>query len=218
MGNHIIIAVDGTAASGKGTLARKLAETYNGAWLDTGLLYRFVALKGTETSIAVKAAQDLANHFSLNMLTDESLRGETASRGASVVAAIPEVRQALVNVQKNFAQTLPEGRQCTVLDGRDIGTVIAPDAQIKFFVDADVTERAKRRTNELHSLGKSDSYEAVLEAMRQRDARDITRAVAPTIAAPDAYHIDTTSTNIPAMLEMAQAHIVAIAPELRSAV
>lgn len=214
MGNHIIIAVDGTAASGKGTLARLLAETYNGAWLDTGLLYRYVALQGLEPETAVKAAQDLAANFSLELLNDPALRGEAASQGASVVAAIPEVRQALVNVQKKFADTLPDGYQCTVLDGRDIGTVIAPHAQIKFFVTADVTERAKRRTKELQSLGKSDSYEAVLEAMRQRDARDITRAVAPTVAAPDSYHIDTTSTGITEMLEMAMTHIGTIVPEL----
>jgi len=216
MSNHVIIAVDGTAASGKGTLAKKLAETYNGAWLDTGLLYRYVGLQSRDVEAAIEAAYDFAAHFSLDLLDNPALRGEAASQGASIVAAVPEVRQALVNLQKSFAQTLPEGRQCTVLDGRDIGTVIAPQAAIKFFVDADVTERAKRRTKELQSLGKSDSYEAVLEAMRQRDARDITRAVAPTVAAPDSYHIDTTSTGIAEMLELAKAHIAAICPELRA--
>lgn len=214
MSDHPIIAVDGTAASGKGTLARLLSETYNGAWLDTGLLYRWVGLNQGNDPVA--AALQLAETFDLSLLSGPELRSEDASQGASKVAAIPEVRAALIDIQKNFAQTLPEGRVCVVLDGRDIGTIIAPQAQIKFFVDADVTERAKRRHKELQSTVNSASYEAVLEAMRQRDARDTTRAVAPTVAAPDAKFIDTTHTGIADMLDMAMAHIVAVYPGLRA--
>lgn len=215
MSAHPIIAVDGTAASGKGTLARLLAETYNGAWLDTGLLYRWVGLhKGDDPAAA---ALELVKIFDLNLLIDPALRSEEASQGASIVAAIPAVRAALIDLQKSFAQTLPEGLNCVILDGRDIGTIIAPEAPIKFFVDADVTERAKRRHKELQSTPNSVSYEAVLEAMRQRDARDTTRAVAPTVAAPDAKFIDTTQIGIADMLETAMAHIAAVYPGLKVA-
>ncbi len=212
MNNHPIIAVDGTAASGKGTLARLLAEAYNGAWLDTGLLYRWVGVRAETPEQAIELAHQLAEGFTIDRLKDADLRSEKASVGASVYGAIPEVRAALMDIQKNFGKTLPPGRSCVVMDGRDIGTIIAPQAQIKFFVDADVTIRAERRTKELQSGGKEARYEAVLEAMRQRDARDINRETAPTVAAPDACLIDTTHVGIAEMLEKAKGHIAKVCP------
>lgn len=216
MRTHIVIAVDGTAASGKGTLARKLAELYNMAWLETGLLYRWVGYYAESVPHAVELAHELAENFDPAMLEGQELRGESASNKASLYSAAPEVREALINLQKSFVATLPKGRQAVILDGRDIGTVIAPDAEIKFFVDADVSERAKRRHKELQSQGKSTSYEAVLEAMRQRDARDIGRDVAPTVAAPDAYLIDTTNLDIAAVVAKAREHIEKASPELKA--
>lgn len=216
MPTHTLIAIDGTAASGKGTLARKLAALYNAAWLETGLLYRWVGYYAESPSHAVELAHELAKNFDPSMLEDAPLRDETASNKASLYSALPAVREALVNLQKSFGNSPPEGKQAVIMDGRDIGTVIAPQAQVKFFVDADVTERAKRRAKELHSQGKSTSYEAVLEAMRQRDARDIGRDVAPTIAAPDAYHIDTTHLDVAGMTAKAVEHIAKTCPELRA--
>lgn len=216
MRQHAVITVDGTAASGKGTLARLLAEAYNGAWLDTGLLYRWVGYRADSRERAIELAQDLAASFDLDMMKDPELRGERASDGASLYSSIAEVRNALTALQRHFADTLPDGRNLVVMDGRDIGTVIVPDAPIKFFVTADIEIRAQRRTKELQSTSNSASYEAVLEAMRQRDARDINRAVAPTVAAPDACLIDTSVMGIPEMLDLAKAHIALKVPELRA--
>ena len=216
MRQHPVITVDGTAASGKGTLARMLAEAYNGAWLDTGLLYRWVGYRADSAERAIELAQALGAGFELEMMADPALRSEKASDGASLYSSIPEVRSALTAVQRYFADTLPAGRNVVVMDGRDIGTVIVPDAPIKFFVNADLELRAQRRTKELQSSSNSASYEAVLEAMRQRDARDINRVVAPTVAAPDACLIDTTNLGVAEMLEQAKAHIALKVPELRA--
>lgn len=211
---HTIITIDGTAASGKGTLAKALAKKFDGAYMDTGLLYRAVGINSETAEQAIKNAHAFAQNFDVTDLDNPSLRSEKASQGASIAAAIPEVRQALLKLQKDFAYTKPLNKKCVVLDGRDTGTVIAPDAHIKFFVDAKVEERAKRRTKELQSNDKSDSYEAVLEAMRQRDARDISRKTAPTLPAPDALVLDTTHMGVDIMVDKAVEHIKSIAPDL----
>lgn len=189
-----IIAIDGTAASGKGTLAKRLAEHLGFAVLDTGLLYRRVALtlirQGLPTD-SREAAIAAAKSLDPSTLDDPDLRGAEAGRGASVVGAIPEVRTALYDFQRNFPATC--GRAGAILDGRDIGTVIFPEAPIKFYVDADVAIRAQRRHKELLAKGETIAYETVLADMKERDARDSARPDAPMKPAPDAVLIDTTA-------------------------
>jgi cytidylate kinase len=191
----MIIAIDGPAASGKGTIARRLAAHYGLPHLDTGLLYRAVARAlldfdhplGDETA-AVRAAQALDRSH----LDETRLRGREMGEAASVVAALPAVRAALVDWQRAFARR-PEG---AVLDGRDIGTVICPDAPVKIFVTATPEERARRRFKELAGRGESVIFEDVLDDIRRRDARDSGRATAPLAVAPDARLLDTTSLDI----------------------
>jgi CMP/dCMP kinase len=191
----MIIAIDGPAASGKGTLAKRLAAHFGLPHLDTGLLYRAVARALldfdhplTDEKAAVRAAQAL----DLAHLDDGRLRGREMGEAASVVAAIPAVRAALVAWQRNFARR-PEG---AVLDGRDIGTVICPDADVKVFVTATPEERARRRFRELAGRGEDVTFEAVLDDIRRRDARDSGRSTAPLAAAPDARLLDTTALDI----------------------
>jgi cytidylate kinase len=202
----MIIAIDGPAASGKGTLAKRLAAHYGLPHLDTGLLYRAVARAlmdfghplDDEPS-AVRAAQAL----DLGHLDETRLRGREMGEAASVVAAIPAVRAALVDWQRGFAGR-PEG---AVLDGRDIGTVICPHADVKIFVTATPEERARRRFRELAGRGEDTSYEAVLADIRRRDARDSGRSTAPLAAAEDARLLDTTTLDIEAAFQAAVAHV-----------
>ena len=193
----MIIAIDGPAASGKGTLARRLADQFGVPHLDTGMLYRATAAalidKGyrlDDVEKAVGAACGLA----LTDFDENRLRGREMGEAASIVAAIPEVREALVEAQRRFAQR-PEG---AVLDGRDIGTVICPDAHVKIFVTAAPETRAQRRALELASRGERVDYAAVLEDIRKRDARDSERSAAPLRAADDAATLDTTLLDVEA--------------------
>ncbi|GGH33903.1 cytidylate kinase [Alsobacter metallidurans] len=204
----MIIAIDGPAASGKGTLAKRLALHYGLPHLDTGLLYRAVARTlldhhdplGDE-ALAVRAAQSL----DLAHLDETRLRGREMGEAASVVAAIPAVRTALTAWQRQFAAR-PEG---AVLDGRDIGTVICPDAQVKIFVTASAEERARRRHRELAGRGDPTPYEDVLADIRKRDARDSGRTTAPLVAAADARLLDTTDLGIEQAFQAAVAHVEA---------
>jgi cytidylate kinase len=206
-----VIAIDGTAASGKGTLSRRLAGRLGYAYLDTGLLYRRVALTLLQQDIELEdqdAAIKVARLLRAEELGDPDLRGAEAGRGASIVAAIPGVRQALFDFQRYFALTPPKLLNGTpakgaILDGRDIGTAICPDATVKFFVDAKIEIRAMRRHNELLAKGEKLTYETVLDDMKTRDARDAGRADAPMMAAPDAIHIDTSTNGPDAVFEMA---------------
>ena len=198
----MIIAIDGTAASGKGTLAKRMAERYGLAHLDTGLLYRAVACLGVRSLVALEdedALADLAAELDLTKFDEDDLRSDEAGANASIVAAHPKVRAALVDYQRRFARQ-PGG---AVLDGRDIGTVICPQADVKLWVDAAIEERARRRHAELAAKGRADSYEQVLAKMRDRDARDAGRADAPMVKAADAHLIDTTSLTIEAAVERA---------------
>jgi CMP/dCMP kinase len=191
----MIIAIDGPAASGKGTLARRVAQDLNLPHLDTGLLYRATARalldQGhdlNDVAAAVAAARGLA-------LTDfdaEALRGREMGEAASIVAAVTEVREALIDMQRSFARR-PGG---AVLDGRDIGTVICPEAEVKIFVTASPETRASRRALELKGQGEAVDYAAILEDIRRRDARDAARAAAPLRAADDAVVLDTTKLDI----------------------
>ncbi len=200
----MIIALDGPAASGKGTLARRLAAHFDLPHLDTGLLYRATARALMDAgerldneARAVEAARGLA----LMDFDEESLRGREMGEAASVVGAIPAVRAALFDMQQAFASR-PEG---AVLDGRDIGTVICPQAQVKIFVTASAETRANRRALELAKRGEKVDYAAVLDDIRKRDERDSHRSAAPLVAAADAVLLDTTHLDIEAAVKAALA-------------
>ncbi len=190
-----IIAVDGPAASGKGTLARKLARKYGLRYLDTGLLYRAVAqalisqnLDPRDEDLAVKAAKNV----DATTLDSQILRTREIGEGASIVAGIPAVRTAILQLQRDFA-ALPPG---AILDGRDIGTVVCPGADVKLFVTATPEIRARRRTLEMQGAGMNVEYEDILADIRIRDERDTSRAVAPLKPAEDAHLLDTTNLDI----------------------
>lgn len=188
----MIIAIDGPAASGKGTLARRIAAHFGYQCLDTGLLYRAVArdMRAAEQPLDdVKAAEWAAKSLVPKSLDDHGLRDPGVGDAASVVAKIPEVRAALLAFQRDFAAQEPGA----VLDGRDIGTVVCPDADVKLFINADVEVRARRRFEELKARGEPVTYERVLDTIKARDARDKGRADAPMVIAPNALVLDTTA-------------------------
>jgi CMP/dCMP kinase len=210
----MIIAIDGPAASGKGTLGKRLAAHYGLRHLDTGLLYRAVAQ-------AVRAAGhrlDDSTHAAAAALAidpatfdEATLKSHEAGEAASIVSAIPEVRAALVVLQRNFAATPPGA----VLDGRDIGTVICPDADVKIYVTAKPEVRAKRRMLEMRAQGLAADEAAILADIRRRDERDTGRAVAPLRPAADAHILDTSALAIDAVVEKAIAIIEAARPGSR---
>lgn len=203
-----VIAIDGTAASGKGTMARRIAANLGWAYLDTGLLYRRVALTLLEQKIPSdnrEAATKAALMLDAETLDDPALRGAEAGRDASVVAAMPPVRAALLEFQRNFPAK--SGKPGAILDGRDIGTVIFPDAVLKFYVDAAVQIRAQRRHRELIAQGLEISEEKVLADMKIRDARDSGRPNAPMVAAPEAIFIDTSTMTPDEVLAFALQHV-----------
>jgi cytidylate kinase len=198
----MIIAIDGPAASGKGTLAKRVAAHFGFACLDTGLLYRAVArdLRAAEQPLDdVAAAEWAARSLDPASLDDASLRHPGVGEAASMVAKIPGVRAALLAVQREFAAQEPGA----VLDGRDIGTVVCPDADVKLFIKAQVEIRARRRYEELKKRGEPVTYERVLETIKARDARDSGRADAPMAIAPDALLLDTTNLDIEAAFDAA---------------
>jgi cytidylate kinase len=203
----LIVAVDGPAAAGKGTLARRLAAAYNLAYLDSGSLYRGTALTllrdGSPETEAVAAAQKLKPE----LLSDPELRAEATGRLASKVAAIPAVRAALLDWQRDFAKNPPAGKQGAVLDGRDIGTVVLPDAMVKLYITASDEARAMRRFKELQEKGEAAIYARVLEDMRERDARDTARSTAPMRPAEDALIIDTSALDADQVFRLAQDYI-----------
>jgi cytidylate kinase len=193
----MIIAIDGPAASGKGTLARRLAEHYSLPHLDTGLLYRATAATLIDQSrdlSDVHAAVAAARGLALIDFDEARLRGRQMGEAASIVAALPAVREALIEAQRGFAGR-PAG---AVLDGRDIGTVICPQADVKIFVTAGLEARAQRRALELAARGEKIDYGAILEDIAKRDARDSGRAAAPLKAAPDATVLDTSRLSVEA--------------------
>ena len=198
----MIIAIDGPAASGKGTIARQIAQIYGLHHLDTGLLYRAVAKAmldagyapdDAERAIAAAAALDPKK------FDESALKTQKITEASSVVAAIPQVREALMNYQRAFAVQPPGA----VLDGRDIGTVIAPGADVKLFVVATPEVRAKRRVLELRGRGEEADEAEVLADLRRRDERDSRRTAAPLVQAPDAHLLDTTHLSVDAVLRAA---------------
>jgi cytidylate kinase len=198
----VIIAIDGPAASGKGTIAKRLAIHYGYRHLDSGLLYRGVGLavlqagKLDDPAAAVAAARS----YDPSRFPEDDLKSDEVAKAASIVAAIPEVRTALIALQHEFARSKPGA----VIDGRDIGTVIAPQAEVKIFVTATPEERARRRVMELRGRGEAVDDAAVLADIKARDERDMNRSVAPLRQAEDAVLLDTT--------------LLAISPAVRAAI
>ena len=186
----MIVAIDGPAASGKGTLARRIAAHFGLRHLDTGLLYRAVAVRLIHRDMLddAEAGAEEACGLDPATLDDPALRSEAAGAGASIVSAYPQVRQALVEFQRRFAAEPPGA----VLDGRDIGTVICPDAHVKLYVTASAEERARRRALELRGRGETVDEAEILADIHARDARDMGRVTAPLKPAEDAVHLDTT--------------------------
>jgi CMP/dCMP kinase len=198
----MIIAIDGPAGSGKGTLAKRIAAHLGLPYLDTGSLYRAVARDVRRAGAALddaRAAAAAARALDATTLTDPSLRDPGVGDAASIVARFPEVRAALLDLQRRFASQRPGA----VLDGRDIGTVVLPDADVKIFVIADAKVRAQRRYMELKARGEPVNYESVLELILKRDERDSKRLAAPMKPASDAILLDTTDLDIEAAFEAA---------------
>lgn len=207
MGKPFVIALDGPAASGKGTLAMLIADAYGLAYLDTGSLYRGVAwlmLDAGEDPRDQAAAERTARDFSVDKLKNADIRTREVGAAASVVAAQTGVRQALLDFQRNFARRPPGGARGAVLDGRDIGTVVCPEATVKFFVVASPEVRAHRRWIELLPAKPALTEAEVLADLKERDARDAARADAPMVKAPDAELLDTTSLTIDAAFAAAR--------------
>ncbi len=206
----MIIAVDGPAAAGKGTLTRRLAEYFDLAVLDTGLLYRATGAKllrqgeaPSDHQAATRAARDL----SFTDIQDADLRTEEIGRAASLVAAIPAVRAALIEYQRSFAKNPPEGKGGSVLDGRDIGTIVCPDASYKIFLSASPEVRARRRVKELRARGIEAIYSVVLRDMEKRDALDKSREISPLMPAGDALRLDTSGLDADAVFARVLDHI-----------
>jgi cytidylate kinase len=206
----MIVAVDGPSASGKGTVARRLARALSLAYLDTGQIYRAVAalvLAAGKDPADPDAALAAAQALSPEDLDRPNLRDEDVGQAASIVAAIPAVRSALLGFQRGFAQSPPGGANGAILDGRDIGTVVFPGADAKLYVTASPEVRARRRHEELIGRGADSIYARVLEDMKERDRRDESRAVAPSRPAPDALVLDTSSLDPDEVFETALAFI-----------
>ncbi len=202
-----VVAIDGPAASGKGTLARRLADHFGLAHLDTGALYRATAvlvLDQAGDASDPATAEMAARRVDLQMLSDPRLRGPAVAAAASIVAAIPVVRRTLLGLQRQFAAHPPPPARGAALDGRDIGSVVCPSSDAKLFLTASAEARALRRLAELRQQGATAIYEDVLQEMKERDARDSERRAAPLIAAPDAVIIDTTMLDADAVFERAR--------------
>ena len=219
------IAIDGTAASGKGTLARRLASSLGYDYLDTGSLYRAVALeasslrmtnpydimkgqsrKGVIKKSSIKKLTSIALGLSLPISDSPHLRSQEISSLAATIASFPEIRQALVEKQRNFANSPPSNKGA-VLDGRDIGSVILPEADFKFFIDAKPEIRAKRRFAEFKDTNSNQTQETILKDLMERDKRDSTRQFAPLKRLSDAFFIDSSSLNADEVLQIALNYI-----------
>ena len=186
--SQTVIAIDGPAASGKGTVSKVISKKLQFNYLDTGKLYRAIGAKYLDGYQPIAAAQSLER----NDLDKYDLQKPEIAQAASEIASIPEVRAALLEFQRNFSQKLPGA----VLDGRDIGTVVCPDARIKIFLTASLEARAKRRYVELRKHDEKINFETILEQIKERDERDQTRRSSPMVAASDAKIFDTSELSI----------------------
>lgn len=209
MGNNIVIAIDGPSAAGKGTLAKKIAHYYDLAHLDTGALYRAVAFGLLQAGFekTEQNATNIAQHLDQAWLKSPALRGEDVAGIASEISIFPLVREALKDWQRNFAKVPPGGKKGAVLDGRDIGTVICPDAMVKLFVTANAPARARRRCKELQDRGEKAIYAEILEDIEARDRRDQERTAAPLKPAKDALLLDTSDMNADEVFAKAKEYI-----------
>jgi len=195
----MIVAIDGPAAAGKGTLSRRLADALGFAHLDTGALYRAVALRllrDNEDPHDPAAAERAARNLNPTDLSDPALREERTGQTASVVSAHPPVREALLDFQRQFAKSPPHGAKGAVIEGRDIGTVVCPGAEVKIFIEAALETRAQRRFDELRAAGQAVELAAVQAEMAARDAQDRNREVSPLVPADDAHLLETTDLDI----------------------
>ncbi|MFK7838855.1 MAG: (d)CMP kinase [Bdellovibrionales bacterium] len=210
-----VIAVDGPAASGKGTVARKLAEELNFAYMDTGILYRAVAFEVIDSGLSIKDKRDCIDAAKIfikklknpiknkSLLNNPRLRDDDIGNAASKIATIQDIRNLLNTLQKDFAKNPGIAYKGAVLDGRDIGTIICPNADLKLFITAETEIRSRRRLKELHSKGIAATYGSVLDDMRARDKRDSERNNAPMTQAKDAIIIDNSDLNAEETLEKA---------------
>ena len=199
------IAIDGLAGSGKGTLAIALADKFNLAYFDTGLLYRglaYIALDEFGEDFTKTNVINIAKSFRVNTLQESNLRSPILGKYASEIGAIPEVRKILIKIQREFKEKSPSNKGI-VVDGRDIGTVIFPNANVKLFISASLEERARRRLRDFLTNDENISYDEVIKQLQKRDQRDKERSVAPLVAAKDAHLIDTTNINKEETLEIA---------------
>jgi len=201
------IAVDGPAGAGKGTLAKHLAEYYSFAYLDTGLLYRAIAFEMLEEGHDLadeKLAAAHARHLNPSEFKESKLRDEAVGGAASFISAYPSVRAALLEFQKTYAAHPPYGEKGSVLDGRDIGTVVLPEAQVKIFVTADLEIRAKRRFREMLERGLDTTFDAIFHEMQIRDQRDQERKISQLKPADDALILDTSNLTIEDVFQKAK--------------
>ena len=207
----MIVAIDGPAASGKGTIAKKLAEYFNLSYLDTGILYRAVALQMLTKGMNEKdsqSAEKVARQVSIDSINHTRIRTRAVSDLASKIATIPGVREELLDRQRRFAQDPDPGKDGAILDGRDIGTVVCPHADFKIFIKADLEIRAKRRWKELLQSDPTVIYCEVLEEMRSRDERDTNRKDAPLAVTSGALVIDTSNKSIDVSFNEAKSWIL----------
>lgn len=199
------VAIDGLAGSGKGTLALALADKFNLAYFDTGLLYRglaYIALDEFGEDFTKTNVINIAKSFRVNTLKESNLRSPILGKYASEIGAIPEVRKILIKIQREFKEKSPSNKGI-VVDGRDIGTVIFPNANVKLFISASLEERARRRLRDFLTNDENISYDEVIKQLQKRDQRDKERSVAPLVAAKDAHLIDTTNINKEETLKIA---------------
>lgn len=203
----MIIAIDGPAASGKGTIARKLAKHFNLGYLDTGILYRAVALQMLQGGINIddpKCAEKIAREFTVSFIDKKNIRTEAVSVLASKIAALPGVRHELLHYQKSFAKNPGPDKYGAILDGRDIGTIVCPNADFKIFITADLKIRAKRRWKQLLQSDQTVIYSDILEELRSRDERDRCREEAPLVPAAGSMLIDTSDMTIDVAFDVAK--------------
>lgn len=205
-----IVAIDGAAGTGKGTIAKGISKEFNFSYFDTGIIYRGLALKTISKygkDFIKKDAISEANIFDINSVNESEIRNPLIDKYSSIIASIPEVRNIVVNIQRNFGKK-SKGYKGIVVDGRDIGTVIFPNANLKLFISASLEERAKRRFSDFLDKNEKISYNEVIKQLQKRDQRDKERSVAPLVAAKDAHLIDTTGINIEETLKIVSSLVI----------